>query len=268
MAFVNRNRLNINAATLFNALGGGSPLSIINSIVGASYRILKHKTSENALGFDGVVALQPTKGASILTAPVAQGQYGAFNKIQSPGKLTVRVAINGFTGYSGSIPNLANLTLTSQSDILAAIDDMIANTDLYDIETPKETFVSYDLVGKDYSVTARNGVTLLVVNLFFQEVIQATEVVLSSPATRNRPAANATAKSASAVTESVPGNTRSVSLDTVKTVRKSLARSGQPVPAPGFNSALKTVGQSPQAVGSATGNALRQDIHAIAQGLF
>lgn len=271
--------LNANATTVFNALQGGSPLSILTSVLTPSYRILYSDTSDEAITFGGVAAVQPIKTASISTAPIAAdtsnsaGTYSSFNKVIAPGRLTVRLIVDGFTGLSGAIPDISSLTLTSQSDVLDTIDKMIAKTSLYDIETPKETFSGYDLIGKDYAVTARNGVTMLVVNLLFQEVIKASEVVLSSQNTEKKPTNNAYSQSSSAVTKQVQAATRPVSSDTLTRVsdgiKSSVSFVGDSIDTikNGFVSGMKTAGLAPEVVSPESSRKVAQNVKLIAKGL-
>lgn len=271
--------LNVNATTIFNAVQGGSPLSILTSVLSPAYRILFADTSEEAITVGGVAAIQPIKSASISTAPIAAnngetgGAYSSFNKVMTPGRLTVRLIVDGFTGVSGAIPSVSRFSLTTQSDVLDTIDKMIAQTYLYDIETPKETFSGYDLIGKDYAVTAKNGVTMLVVNLFFQEVIRATEVILSSQNTNNKPANNGTSQASSAVTKQVQSATRPVPTDTLTRITEGIKSSvsfvGDSIDniKSGFISGMKTAGSSPEVVSPEATRKVTQSIQIVSRGL-
>lgn len=171
--------LDINVSDIFNAIGGGSPLSIIDSVLHPSYVIRKHGEATVALTFSGMASIQPIGRAQITNAPVELGKYQSINKVKDPSRIRCSIIISGMTGFTGTIPNIFDLTFTSQSDTLKTIKDMLATTGIYDIETPKETLESYDLMGHSYEVTHQQGVTLLVVYLDFQEVMQQMEVSLS-----------------------------------------------------------------------------------------
>ncbi|WP_120806992.1 MULTISPECIES: hypothetical protein [Yersinia] len=171
--------IDINTSDIFNAIGGGSPLSIIDSVLHPSYVIRKHGEATVALTFSGMASIQPIGRAQITNAPVESGKYQSINKVKDPSRVRCSIIISGMTGFTGTIPNIFDLTFTSQSDTLKTIKDMLATTGIYDIETPKETLESYDLVGHSYEVTHQQGVTLLVVYLDFQEVMQQMEVSLS-----------------------------------------------------------------------------------------
>lgn len=179
--------LSLNTADIFNAIGGGSPLSIIDSVLHPQYVIRNSKTNAVALEFSGMASIQPGGRAQITNAPVEKGQYQSINKVKEPGIVRCGILIKGMTGLTGTIPNLFDLTLTSQSETLRTIQVMLKSTDIYDIETPKETLSSYDLVDHDYEVNSQHGVDLLTVYLIFQEVMQQMEVTLSGSQTNKRP---------------------------------------------------------------------------------
>lgn len=179
--------LSLNTADIFNAIGGGSPLSIINGILHPQYVIRDSETGAVALEFSGMASVQPGGRAQITNAPVEKGQYQSINKVREPSVVRCAIVITGLSGFTGSIPNIFDLTLTSQSSALSAIKTMLASAKIYDIETPKETLTSYDLVDHDYKVNSQQGVSMLTVYLVFQEVIQQMEVVLSGSQSEEKP---------------------------------------------------------------------------------
>ena len=187
--------LSLNTNDIFNAIGGGSPLSIINSVLGSSYVIRYNGTSDVALEFSGLASIQPGGRASITNAPVEEGKYQSINKVREPRRVRCAIIIDGLTGYSGSIPDIFSFTLTSQSDALRDIQVMLRTTGVYDIETPKETLESFDLVDYSYDVDSQRGITMLTVYLEFQEVIQQMEVILSGPQSEDKPTTDAISNS-------------------------------------------------------------------------
>ncbi|HDL7611601.1 TPA: hypothetical protein PXR55_000250 [Yersinia enterocolitica] len=179
--------LDINVSDIFNAIGGGSPLSVIDSVLHPSYSIRDHGQATTALAFSGMASIQPSAGASIVTAPIENGKYQSINKVSRPGRVVCDVVISGLTGLSGSLPNIFDLTFTSQSDTLTTIKTMISSSSLYDIDTPKDVYESYDLVDYSYMVNSKRGVSLLVVSLVFEEVRQQMDVTISSTQSQNKP---------------------------------------------------------------------------------
>lgn len=187
--------IDLNTADIFNAIGGGSPLSIIDSALHPQYVIRNHGKSDVALEFSGMASIQPEGRALVTNAPVEGGVYKSMNKVKAPSIVRCSVIINGLTGYSGGIPNIFALTLTNQSETLSKIKSMLDNTDIYDIETPKETFSSYDLVGHSYEVNSQRGVTMLTVFLDFQEIMQRMVVISSNPQSKKQPTNDKISKS-------------------------------------------------------------------------
>ncbi|CQJ65525.1 Uncharacterised protein [Yersinia enterocolitica] len=184
--------IDINTSDIFNAIGGGSPLSIIDSVIHPSYSIRNHGQATTALEFSGMASIQPSAGASVVTAPIENGKYQSINKVVRPGRVVCDVVISGLTGLTGSIPNIFNLTFTSQSDTLTTIKNMISDAETYDIDTPKDVYESYDLVDYSYSVNSKRGVSLLVVSLIFEEIRQQMEVHLSNTQAKNTPTKDGT----------------------------------------------------------------------------
>ncbi|HEE0108302.1 TPA: hypothetical protein R6W23_004428 [Citrobacter gillenii] len=179
--------LSLNTADIFNAIGGGSPLSIIDSVLHPQYVIRYHDTSFIALEFSGLASIQPVGRAQITNAPVEDGKYQSINKVKEPSRVRCSIIVDGLTGFNGSIPNIFDLTLTSQSETLRNIQVMLNTTGLYDIETPKETLESYDLVGHYYEVNSQKGITMLTIYLEFQEVMQQMEVIISGAQSEDKP---------------------------------------------------------------------------------
>lgn len=182
--------IDLNTADIFNAIGGGSPLSIIDSILHPHYAIVDSKTSAVALEFSGMASIQPSGRAQITTAPVEGGKYQSINKVREPSVVRCEIVVSGLTGYSGSIPNIFDMTLVSQSDALKTIKTMLEEANTYDIETPKETLSGYDLVDHSYEVNSQRGVTLLTIYLYFQEVIQQMDVIISGSQSEKKPTDN------------------------------------------------------------------------------
>ncbi|KAA1280246.1 hypothetical protein DXF85_02940 [Citrobacter pasteurii] len=241
--------LSLNTADIFNAIGGGSPLSIIDSVLHPQYVIRNSKTNAVALEFSGMASIQPGGRAQITNAPVEKGQYQSINKVKEPSIVRCSIVIKGLTGLTGDIPNLFDLTLTSQSSTLETIKKMLESAGTYDIETPKETLQSYDLVDHDYGVDSQHGVSLLVVYLTFQEVMQQMEVTLSGSQANARPTNDDISQSATGTGgfQKTAGSSPSTVDQLSKSwssLKKSVGDIGSSVTdtiSTGFRSALETV---------------------------
>lgn len=179
----------LNVVSVFNAIGGGSPLSILTSILKPSY-VIRSEDGKIKLPFDGMKSLNASGSANVVTAPVEKGKYQTINKVKEPNQLKCEILLDGLTGFSGNIPNIFNMTLTSQNASLKMIQEMIGKAAIYNIETPKGNYDSYDLVNWSYQVSSQTGVTLLTVSLYFAEIMQQMEVTLGSPQSQKKPINN------------------------------------------------------------------------------
>lgn len=179
----------LNAASIFNAIGGGSPLSIMTSLLKPSY-VIKSEDGIVTLPFDGLKNITASGSANVVTAPVEKGKYQTLNKVKEPNQIKCEILLDGLTGFSGNIPNIFNMTLTSQNASLKIIQEMIGKAAIYNIETPKGNYDSYDLVNWSYQVSSQTGVTLLTVSLYFTEIMQQMEVTLGSPQSQEKPINN------------------------------------------------------------------------------
>lgn len=186
--------IDLNTADIFNAIGGGSPLSIIDSVLHPQYVIRYNGTGYVALEYSGMSAIQPSGKAQITSAPVEGGKYQSINKVKDPSVVRCEIIVTGLTGFSGNIPNIFDLTFTSQSNVLRTIKVMLETTGIYDIETPKETLESYDLIDHSYEVSSRRGVSMLTIFLYFQEVMQQMEVSMSGAQSQGKPAKDDTSQ--------------------------------------------------------------------------
>lgn len=241
--------IDLNTADIFNAIGGGSPLSIIDSVLHPQYAIRDSKTGAVALEFSGMAAIQPSGRAQITTAPVEGGKYQSINKVKEPSVVRCEIIVTGLTGFSGGMPNIFDLTFTSQSSVLDTIKTMLSTANTYDIETPKETLESYDLIDHSYEVNSQRGVSMLTVYLYFQEVMQQMEVVLSGSQAEAKPTSDSVSQGVTGMGASTKdaGSTPSTvdelgkSWASLKTSVSGIATTASNAISTGFQSALDTV---------------------------
>lgn len=204
----------LNETTLLSAINSGNIFSIINSVLSPGYGIYL-KSGLRALSPSSFLGIEYGADASVVSAPIEKGSYSSFNKVKRPPVIRVLFTLEGWTGFSGSIPNLTNFTLTSRTDMLAALDSMVADAQVYDIETPDTTYEDYDLVRYNYRTSDRD-VTLLTVEAIFQSVLEEAEVTLTSTTANSNTTANATSKAASTVTEKANSTATNSTLEDVK----------------------------------------------------
>lgn len=202
----------LNETTLLNAVRGGGLLSIVNSTLSPGYGIYYasgDKKNQKPFSPKSFVVAEFSGEATIGSAPKEKGAYSSFNKVQRPPELHVTFTVEGWTGYSGSVPNLTDFTLTSRSDVLATLETMRTSAQTFDIETPDTAYTSYDLTKYDYRIRADSGVTLLTVTAVFQSVMDVGEVTIAvDTGTCPNPEAKAS-QGSSLVTQNVTGSVKS-----------------------------------------------------------
>jgi len=176
----------IDVTKIFAALQGGTLKSIAVTAFRPAYYIRLSGEETIALKVDGIANLKSTGNATITKAPVEGGTYQSINKVRQPNQLVATVIINGFGlgninfKFIDEAAAMITNSVVRPTDTLSRIKYMINATQLYDIETPKETFTGYDLVNYSYQVSNSTGVSMLTVQMTFEEVLQVMQVSLSS----------------------------------------------------------------------------------------
>lgn len=221
----------LNETTLLSAVNSGSIFSVINSTISPSWGITYNTVdpsvkdvTEGQEVFTATrwVASENTGDAMVVNSPIEKGSFTSYNKVKRPSEIRVQFAIEGWSGFSGSLPNLTNFTTESRTDVIDILNEMKNTASTYNIETPDTVYESYDLVHFDYAVSAKEGLTLLRVNAFFQEVMQTGEVTISSTLTTKPPATNKDSSRDGAIkTEKNISSTKAVTLDDVRNAWKS-----------------------------------------------
>lgn len=93
---------------------------------------------------------------SIADYPVEDGAFQSYDKVQLPFDVRVRVA-------SGS-------SAAERQALLDAVDVIANSLDLYDVVTPEKIYRSVNISHYDFRRTAQNGVGMIVIDLWFQEI--------------------------------------------------------------------------------------------------
>lgn len=93
---------------------------------------------------------------SIADYPVEGGGFQSYDKVQHPFESRVRIT-------SGSSP-------AARQALLDALDVVANSLELYDIVTPEKVYTSVNVSHCDLHRTATNGVGVLIVDVWFQEI--------------------------------------------------------------------------------------------------
>ncbi len=213
----------LNETTLLSAIRSRSIFSIVNSVLHPGYGIYLN-SGMKALSPTSFLGIEYGADASVVSSPIEGGSYNSFNKVKRPSVIRVLFTLEGWSGFTGSLPNLTNFSLTSRADILARLDMMVEQAEVYDIETPDTTYESYDLIRYNYRTSDRD-VTLLTVEAIFQAVLQVAEVTLTNTTANSSITSNVTSKAASVVTEKANSTATNSTLDDVKGALTGLKKS-------------------------------------------
>lgn len=168
------------ATGIINTLQKYDVFGVLSGLLGGTWDIAD-SNGNTVLQPDSYISISHKREFRISSAPVEMGSFTSYNKVSTPYDFRVVCTCNG----SGSM---------TRDAFLSKVDAMVASTDLYTITTPDATYQNANLVHYDYQRTARNGVQLLTVDLWFQEVrVTATRTLDSAKnASGNEPVNNGT----------------------------------------------------------------------------
>ena len=199
--------------------------------------------------------------SSISTAPTESGGYTSFNKVMRPAELRVVFTVEGWMAFNGDMEIPFSSASLSRSRFIEKLTNMRKYAYTYSIVTPDATYPSFDLTHFDFQVSSNNGVTLLIVNAFFQKINQTLESSISS----------STKDSGTTTTQS---GTSSVSLSEAQSINSNIAKSTDSIgvalakvavdPISNLRSAVTTIGTAYSEISQTNvGHALKNVVTAI-----
>lgn len=105
---------------------------------------------------DSVVSLEYKKDWHISDYPIEQGSFESYNKVRMPYEARVALTKGG--------------SEADRNAFLAQLEAIAASLDLYDLVTPEVTYHNANITHLDTRRTSSNGVSLLTVYVWFQEI--------------------------------------------------------------------------------------------------
>lgn len=152
----------------------GAALAVVaqflpDDLFGTKWGII-NKNGTSVLSPDSFVDFDYKEERKIPNYPIESGSFQSYNKVALPFDCKLTVTCSG------------NKTMR-KSAFLAAIAKLMSSLELVTIVTPDGNYPSCNLVHVDYRREARQGATLIIAQLWFQEVriAQAAAVPTSSP---------------------------------------------------------------------------------------
>lgn len=153
---------------LLGAITRYDTFGLLDGLLGPKWGIYD-KTGKPILDVDSVVMFDYRGEHHISNYPVEMGSFSSYNKVARPYDIRMAVAC---TGYGKQ----------KRDRFLQQLDLLQQTTELYDIATPDATYTNVNLTRYDYRRTSREGVTLLLVDLQWQEVRVMTNAVYKETA--------------------------------------------------------------------------------------
>lgn len=135
------------------SLGGGA---LINTLFGNYWGIF-NEFGVPLLLADNVLSLQYQNQSRVVNAPIEKGSFTSYNKVADPYKATVQLSkSSGGTLERGAF--------------LAQLEILAKSTLKFYIITPEYVYKSANIVGFDFAREARDGATLIKVNVHLEEI--------------------------------------------------------------------------------------------------
>lgn len=123
---------------------------------------ITNKTGAKVINPDSFIDFEYREERKIPNYPIEQGSFQSYNKVAVPFDIRLTVSCSGNTfGANGR---------ASKTEFLSSIQTLLNSLDLVDVTTPNKVYENCNLVHVDYRREAKQGATLIVAQLWFQEV--------------------------------------------------------------------------------------------------
>lgn len=139
------------------SLGGAA---LINSLFGNYWGVFNEYGIPLLLA-DNVISLQYENKSRVVNAPIERGTFASYNKISDPWKATVQMS----KGSGGALERGA---------FLAQLEILSKSTLRFIIITPEFVYKFANIVGYDLVREAKDGATLIKVNVHLEEIREVT----------------------------------------------------------------------------------------------
>ena len=127
----------------------GAPVFVGNAVVGVDYR----------------------QSNRVADYPIEGNSFASYNKVASPWDLRISFAVDGSTGFGHYLTGeQALLGPQNRFLFLAELDQAVMSTKLYNVVTPEFSYTSANLVHYDYRRQSRGASSMLIVDVWCQEI--------------------------------------------------------------------------------------------------
>ena len=114
---------------------------------------------------DSVIDLRYTNASKVSSFPVENGSFTDYNKVRTPYKAKVRLAVGGDTVRIEAFIN--------------EIDRVVEDVNLYNVVTPEHVYLNANIEHASYSRAHNKGKNLILVDLELIEIRQVTPQYIS-----------------------------------------------------------------------------------------
>jgi hypothetical protein len=153
-------------------------VAIVRMFAGPQWGIFTKAGAPLIIG-DSVMAVDFRKEYRILDFPIEQGSFASYNKVETPFDIRITFASSGKQtllasilsgGALGSLITGTDPVQANRTAFLKTMADATATLDLVDVITPEATYKGCNITHYDYRREARKGATMILVDVWLQEV--------------------------------------------------------------------------------------------------
>ena len=116
---------------------------------------------------DNTISFEYRQDFPVSDYPVEGGGFQSYDKVQLPGDIRMQFSAGG--------------SIANRQAFLESIENEINTTDLYDVLTPEQVYLSYNFTHRDIRKrTAQDGAGLIVVDLWLTEIRESTTATFTN----------------------------------------------------------------------------------------
>jgi len=149
----------------------------------SQWQVLDGSTGSIIITPDTVTRFEFKGSRNISDYPVEQGAFATYNKVKEPYEIRMVMICAGLN-YAQSAFDALGLNLGAsymdKSDFIDTLEYMLDTTDVFSIVTPERTYENANLIRMDYRREAREGATMLIVDMTFEEVRQVSSALYTN----------------------------------------------------------------------------------------
>lgn len=145
---------------LVSTLSNLTAMSFLTGENSNEFSLVDSESSLSAFDFDALIRFEVRAEGYVVSAPVEQGSFASYNKVDSPNYIEVQVAKQG------------------TDDVLQAalktLDELQTTASTLNFVTPVAEYENYTLESYDFSMSQRDGLGILYIRLHLVEIREVT----------------------------------------------------------------------------------------------